>query len=73
MQTTHPPVFTQLFAVSCAFGYQRGPFLHPWLKHSFCCVHTRASIPTNPNVSIADLCSYFPQWQDSYYKSHQRC
>lgn len=37
MQTTHPPVFTQLFAVSCVSGYQHGPFLYPWLQHSSWC------------------------------------
>lgn len=29
MQTTHPSLFTQLFAVSCVSRYQHRPFLHP--------------------------------------------
>lgn len=30
-QTTHPAVFTHLLAVSCVFGHQHRPPLHPSL------------------------------------------
>lgn len=29
MQTTHPAVFTRLFAISRVFGHQHRPSLHP--------------------------------------------